>query len=374
MSTEGKAMVQKFTSVGKAFIILSAVALGISTSAAQAKIKYTVLHSFGAANDGNAPNGDLVVDSSGNLYGTTQVGGTSNAGTIFKLAPDGAETVLHSFDGKAGGAKPFAGVTIDLATGDLYGTTTVGGSNYGVIWKLATDGTYAVLYSFDYTHGAYPTSLIRDNKGNLYGATAWSVNGSEGVVYELNSRRTYEVLHWGSFPYGRLTRDSAGNLYGTMQDDGGDYGSIFELAPDGTVTILHQFNNYDDGADPTGGLTRDKNGNLYGTTQQGGNGAVLFEVAADGTYTVMHNFAEVGLPNEDMIRAKDGTFYGTSRYDGSVYSVAPDGTEQILYNFPRRHLGEAPVGGLLLRNNVLYGAATRGGPNKGGVVFSLTTK
>ncbi len=93
--------------------------------AAQAK-PYHVLHSF-SGSDGSTPNGNLVLDSAGNLYGTTAEGGSSGDGTIFKLSPTGDFTLLHSFTGGSDGRGPETGLALDPATGDLYGTTFDGG-------------------------------------------------------------------------------------------------------------------------------------------------------------------------------------------------------------------------------------------------------
>jgi uncharacterized repeat protein (TIGR03803 family) len=208
-------------------------------------------------------------------------GGTYNYGVVFKLAPDGTETVLHAFtSGISDGANPVYGV-IEDALGNLYGTTPYGGLGTcgqflgcGVIFKIAPDGTETVLYRFGNADGAVPMAgLIMDKAGTFYGTTLYGGTGSEGVVYRFTAdgketvlyrfSGTGEVCSDGCSPFGELARDTAGNLYGATNGGGAyDFGTIFKLAPDGTETVLHSFPNLDE---PFSGLIKDNAGNLYGT-------------------------------------------------------------------------------------------------------------
>jgi uncharacterized repeat protein (TIGR03803 family) len=163
---------------------VAAISFGATAQAETHAKVYTVLHDFaGPTGDGARPFSGVTSDSAGNLYGTTYDGGASNNGTIYKIAPGGSFTLLHSFDGAAGGAHPQAGVTIDKATGDLYGVTESGGNfagecsgvGCGTLYKLAANGTFSVLHAFQGApnDGRYPRwDMIRDRKGNLYGVTA----------------------------------------------------------------------------------------------------------------------------------------------------------------------------------------------------------
>jgi uncharacterized repeat protein (TIGR03803 family) len=336
------------------FILIGALALSIS--AALAAHVETVLYAFKGGSDGAEPFAGLISDKAGNLYGTTQGGGSNDFGTVFRLAPDGTETVLHSFEGGTDdGGVPEAGVIADYA-GNLYGTTYGGGANdFGTIFKLAPDGAETVLYFF---------------KG-----------GNDGAM-----------------PVAGLVRDSAHNLYGTTRNGGGSSnctdgcGTVFKLAPDGTETVLHAFADGSDGANPNAGVIVDAAGNIYGTTVRGGaNGyGTVFKLAADGTETVLYNFcsrlncADGTTPYSGLISDSAGNLYGTTALggitrgsrigNGTIFKLATDGTETVLYVFPGGDHGSGPSYGSLLADKAgnLYGTVG-GGADGQGIVFKLTT-
>jgi uncharacterized repeat protein (TIGR03803 family) len=215
----------------------------------------SVLHSFTGGVDGVDPNGDLIFDATGNLYGTTYTGGASNGGTVFKLAPnaDGSwtESVLHSFTGGPGGVIIYAGLIVD-ATGNLYGTTYLGGNSFsncrcGVVFKLTprSDGSWkeSVLHAFAANPAGNPRAGLVLNEGSLYGTTANDGNaGGDGAVFKLAPKSgggwAYNVLHTfqgkpAIWPFGSLL-DKAGNLYGTTSDCAsgtGCHGVVFEITP-----------------------------------------------------------------------------------------------------------------------------------------------
>jgi len=147
---------------------------------------FTVLHSFTGGTDGASPQGGLVRDKAGNLYGTTASGGASGNGVVFKLDTTGTETVLHSFTGPDG-TLPYAGLVGDKA-GNLYGTTAFGGTlGDGTVFKVDTTGTETVLHSFTGADGGEPlwAALVRDKAGNLYGTTYGNGTFGYGVVFKL---------------------------------------------------------------------------------------------------------------------------------------------------------------------------------------------
>jgi uncharacterized repeat protein (TIGR03803 family) len=250
----------------------------------------TVLYRFSGINGDGFPQDGVVRDSSGNLYGTTQNGGPDNAGTVFKIDPAGEKTVLYSFTGSTDGGYPMAGVVLDTE-GNLYGTTFGGGSSgAGTVFKVDPIGEETVFYAFTgSTDGGYPEAgVIRDSKGNLYGTTYSGGTDSLGTVFEVNANGQETVLHNfaggsdGALPLGAsLARDSAGNLYGTTPQGGStDFGVVFKIDTRSNETVLHTFS-ATDGKIPYGTLIIDKAGNLYGTTYQGGayGGGVVFKIA-----------------------------------------------------------------------------------------------
>jgi uncharacterized repeat protein (TIGR03803 family) len=260
----------------------------------------TRIHDFDF-NDGEEPIGDLLLDSAGNLYGTTCFGGLYALGTVYKLTPfhgGWSYAVLYNFTGGNDGGCPHAGVVLDAA-GNLYGTASQGGSyGDGAVYQVTPSGSETVLYNFTGGNdGSLPYSgVIFDRSGNLYGATTFGGSGGSGVVFELSPGSggwSYTEIYplpgggWGS--YERLVMDGNGNLYGTMyKGSSSGYGAVFKLtASNGgwTYTSLHDFTDGDDGANPYGGLVLDSNGNLYGTAAYGGSLAcsiggcgVVFEI------------------------------------------------------------------------------------------------
>jgi uncharacterized repeat protein (TIGR03803 family) len=247
------------------------------------------LHNFmGGYADGAYPNAILAQDEAGNLYGTTSEGGAAgcNCGIVFKLAPNGNETVLYNFAFGPNGARPAAGVIRD-AEGNLYGTTYQGGASSqacpvgcGVVFRLDTAGAETVLHSFtDAPDGAYPlAALVRDQAGNLYGTTLAGGTARRceigcGTVFKVDVTGKESMLHRfgnrsdGAYPVAALVRDQAGNLYGTAPSGGVYHGGIvFKIDITGRESVLHSFSGGADGGRPTSGLIQDAAGDLYGAT------------------------------------------------------------------------------------------------------------
>jgi uncharacterized repeat protein (TIGR03803 family) len=197
-----------------------------------------LLHAFGGA-DGENPNPGLVLDASGNVYGTTQWGGADGRGVVFKMTSGGNETVEYSFEGGADGEYPNGGLVGD-AEGNLYGNTYQGGAyNYGTIFKITASGQFTVLYSFPGGEsGANPyADLTLDQQGNIFGVTATGGAHNFGTIFKLDASGNEKVLHNfgeegdGVHPSG-LIIDSSGNLYGTTYQRGKyNYGAVFEVVP-----------------------------------------------------------------------------------------------------------------------------------------------
>ncbi len=316
----------------------------------------TVLHSFNLdSQDGITPVASLVLDGSGNLYGTTEYGGIYTDGTVFELTPNNgtwAESVLHSFGHAKDGATPLAGLILDSA-GDLYGTTANGGvAGAGTVFELMPNGgtwTEKVLHSFNTKYGFEPVAgVIMDASGNLYGTTM-TASTYGGDVFELVSNSgkwTEKVLHtfktsrYGWSPRASLVLDTSGNLYGTTNGGGAhDDGVVFELTTNHgkwTAKVLHDFSGTY-GMYPLGGLTLDSVGNLYGTTSQGGShsGGTLFELtSSNGEWkeNVLYAFSKAGtkgsFPAASLLRDSAGNLFGTTRLGGSegrgtVFEISP---------------------------------------------------
>jgi uncharacterized repeat protein (TIGR03803 family) len=314
--------------------------------------KETTLYSFTGQSDGGYPFAELVLDAAGNLYGTTShFGSSGGCGTVFKLDTSGKATVLHSFTGgTTDGCYPYGGLLRDQA-GNLYGTTLEGGGTgcygegCGVVFKLDTTGTETVLHSFaGYpSDGALPdfTSLLMDQKGNVYGVTSEGGSSSVcslgcGVVFKLSKAGTETVLHSftggaeGCFVFGTPAMDKSGNIYGTTDacgSSGYGYGVVWKVSKKGTETVLHAFAG-SDGTYPIAGVILDAKGNLYGDTEGGGsndNGTV-YKLSKSGKLVVLRSLNEGtdgANPYGGVIRDKKGNLYGTTS-DGGDLKCNPD--------------------------------------------------
>jgi len=423
-----------FGRLGGALVALIVLTLVLAPDA-WAQSKYKTLHKFAGGTDGRLPKGGLVLDSTGNLYGTTTSGGTHTWGTVFKLAPnsDGSwtESVLHNFADRPDGEVPIAGLIFDQA-GNLYGTTCEGGAGgQGAVFELSPnlDGSWteSVLYSFcslsNCVDGEVPIAgLIFDQAGNLYGTTWQGGAGGQGAVFELSPNLdgswTESVLHSfmgsdGADPAASLIFDLAGNLYGTTylggvsgkRYVGQTLGVVFRLTPQQNGTwkesVLHRFVGTD-GANPHGGLAFDQAGNLYGTTSNAGSCKVdnsgcgtVFQLTpnADGSWKekVLHHFrvtANGAFPWAGLIFDQTGNLYGTTYGGGNpthcprdffgcgvVFKLAPDSkggwSESVVHRFVDDP-GAEPFGGLIFDTaGNLYGT-TRVGFSTFGSVFEIT--
>jgi len=395
------------------------MAVTILLSAAWAAKAPQVIYSLAGENDGEYTDTDLVIDSAGNLYGTSVQGGDFGSGTVFQLALSGngwTHTVLYSFSGGADGGEPYKGVTLD-SEGNLYGTAVTGGGGFceggcGVAYKLTHVGgtwTQSVIHTFTGGNdGSGPGAGLTLNKhGDVYGMTptggayglgvifrlhlqnsgAWSLkvlhaftggdDGATGSAGRLILRRgilygaatvggangqgtIFSLKHlpgeWrfttlysfkgqpdAGFPYGGLTFDQAGNIYGTTYYDGAnDFGSVYQLVPQGdgswSERVLYSFKGGRDGLGSISNLVIGKNGALYGTTSEGGAGCscgTIFKLRSDGqgnwketpAYRFMGApdaaFAYNGMVADSAGNLYGATVHGGSNNDGAIYKFTP---------------------------------------------------
>ena len=412
------------------FVFGLAVALGIQSGSARAQGTEKVLYSFcrlSNCSDGASPEAGLIIDTSGNLYGTTYSGG-SGYGTIFELvrgrtawflrtlralneAPDGAGPAASlSYAGEQSGMR-YDG------TSPLFGTASWGGEVGGTIFEIVPgeNPAFHVVYNFCHddscTDGLYPAgSVLVDASGNLDVTTDAGGRYGYGVARGLNGGVWHDFCSLsncadGAQPLGGLIEDSAGNFYGTTGEGGGTgcggygCGTVFELAPDDTETVLHSFADGEDGGYPYAGLIEDRKGNLYGTTFQGGGTGcggygcgTVFRLAPDGTETILHSFcsqsncADGAAPRAVLTRDGKGNFIGTASQGGRTgcgnvgcgvaFEVTSGGSYSVLYAFCaqlRCRDGATPYGGLLAAGNsgYLYGTTQAGGAAGDGVVFEI---
>lgn len=353
----------------------------------------------------------------GSLYGITIQGGTSNSGTVFKIARSGKLTTLHSFcplNNCSDGTWPSEGLVL-ASDGNFYGTTSQGGSGNGTVFKITPGGTLTTLHSFSGfpSDGAQPLGrLVQASDGNLYGTTL-SGGASDkcfegfqgcGTVFKITTRGTLTILHSfdqtdGSNPIGVLLQGTDGSLYGTSGGGGNSCscGTVFKVSLTGRLTTLHNFE-LTDGSYPTGGLIAATDGNFYGTTSQGGTGinvppcfvgcGTIFKIKPGGQFETLYFFCSAPncsdgfAPDAGLIQATDGNFYGNTTRGGNqcnggptcgtIFSITSTGTLRTLHRFDGND-GSTPDRELLqATNGTLYGAAPDGtGSAEFGTLFSI---
>ncbi|HVN70017.1 MAG TPA: choice-of-anchor tandem repeat GloVer-containing protein [Candidatus Binatia bacterium] len=379
----------------------------------------TVIYSFAGGNDGAVPAAAPIVVN-GAFYGTTVLGGNGGCvvvhgcGTVYAVNSSAQERVLHVFTSVPDGEAP--GSLIESG-GNLLGTTTYGGdaackstntSGCGTIFEASPSGSESVLYSFaGNAGGAAPNSLTPFN-GTIYGEAAAGGAGQCyyadlpgcGLIFEMNASGTVTTLYTfaggkgGGSPQGGLL-PFGGNLYGTTSVGGGDAcnnsggcGTVFEMTPSGSVTVLHGFgDSRRDGAIPATGLVA-LDGDFYGSTLSGGNSdcaysgsgfgcGTIFEIAPSGKEKVLYNFTggnDGEAPNGLIV--VDGNLYGTTagrgaHLCGTLFKLTPAGLLTTLYQFRGGSDGCGPGSALVDVNGTLYGTTTGGGAYGHGTLYGI---
>src|SRR5580658_1097087 len=357
----------------------------MSAAAGSPAQTFTTLASFNGTNGANPAVMSLVQSIDGNLYGTTSAGGTGY-GTVFKIAPGGALTTVHSFD-LTDGSNPGAGLLPD-SNGNLYGVACDGGGGYGTVFKIAPGGALTTLHTFTGTDGSCPGApLVQGPGGSFYGTTS----GGDGTFFKIAPDGTLTTLANFGSPNGSspvsLVLATDGDFYGTTEfggtgsDCSSGCGTFFKVTPGGDLTTLHSFN-YTGGALPLGPLTQAADGNFYGTTQAGKTGyGTVFKITPGGALTTLQNFdtSNGSNPTSGVIQGTDGNFYGTteaggSAYNGTIFKIASDGKLTTLHDFSLHSPdGSNPESGLVQgTDGNFYGATFNGGSDGDGIVYSLS--
>jgi len=317
-------------------LIVLSLALVPSAAIASPAQTFTTLVSFNRSNGADPYLGHLVQGFDGNFYGTTSKGGANGPGTVFKITPSGTLTTIYSFCAQTNctdGAFPYGGLVL-ATNGNFYGTTLWGGSSTntncsnccgcGTVFEITASGTLTTLYSFcvqtNCTDGTFPyAGLVQATNGNFYGATLGGGANSSGTVFKITASGTLTTLYSfcaqtdctdGAFPYAGLVQATNANFYGTTAQGGsstncnGGCGTVFKISPSGTLTTLHSFAGTD-GSIPEEGVVQATNGNFYGTTAFGGSSDNCFEGCGTvfGLSVGLGSFVET-LPTSGKVGAK----------------------------------------------------------------------
>jgi uncharacterized repeat protein (TIGR03803 family) len=355
---------------------------------------FASLYSFTGGSDGANPNG-LVMATNGLLYGSAILGGSSNAGTLFRITTNGVLTTLHTFSGRDGGT-PRAGL-IQARDGYFYGTTSSGGQNSaGTVFRMFFNGGFVTLHTFGFNDGASSMArLTQATDGNLYGTTSSGGSNGYGTVFKMTPNGGLTSLHAfsgdadGSIPLAGVTQGNDGNFFGVVRNGGGPHGGkAFKISATGAFTVLAEFGGTN-GLSPRGGLVQAPDGNFYGTTYHGGalGRGTVFRITPAGLLTTIHSFNGEGdgyWPLATLVEGHDGYLYGATSFggkgfngsefsgQGTLFRISPKGQLTTLVYFdgfnganPDAPLVQAPDGSY-------YGTTLNGGANGNGTVFRLS--
>lgn len=290
--------------------------------------KLTVVSSFdGRA--GVAPFGGLTLGTDGNFYGTCGAGGKAFLGTVFRITPGGTATLLYQFTGLDDGATPYA-PPVQGRDGNFYGTTEIGGTSHaGTVYKITPSGKLTTLHSFDNTHGAQPIGpLLLASDGNFYGTTVTGGPANAGTVFKITPAGKFTVLHNfdgtdGFDPSSLLVEGKDGTFYGTGYSGGAQgTGTVFQITAKGKFKVLHHFNGSTDGGNPYAGLVRASDGNFYGVNSFNGdpaNHGTIFKITSQGSFSVLHTFdgANGSTPQVTLAQQTKGPLFGDTTFGGS---------------------------------------------------------
>ncbi len=351
---------------------------------------YTMIHSFAGGANGSYPQGGLMLGSDGLLYGTTQFGGSDGQGTIFSIDPsNGLYSVLHSLSSlTAEGRYPFC-TLVESSTGILMGTCSEGGTNNtGTLFKMTVDGTFTKLRNLQSSQdGSFPKAGLIPLEGNiLAGVAEFGGDSGYGTLFTITESGTFQKildfndLGTGSNPKAALVKSGNTAIGAAANGGANNFGTIFSLNDDQSITKLHDFSLPLNGANPRG--IQQSGNSLYGVTSAGGafNAGVFFKTALDGTAVLVHDFdpaVDGEYPNTDLEMSADGSFYGTARFGGenaagTVFSIDPEGTVEVIHNFDGAEMGRFPFGQILAHSDgSYYGTTINGGLYDNGILYRI---
>jgi uncharacterized repeat protein (TIGR03803 family) len=365
------------------------VKANVTTVSVTCSAMETVLHSFGGGGDGNQPD-QLIQAEDGSLYAVTAAGGANGNGSVFGISLAGLETVLYSFPVTNGidGREPI-GSLVQTSDGNFFGLTFTGGEDQaGTLFRLTPDGYESVVHTFGEhsNDGQFPNpSLTLGVDGNFYGTTLQGGARGTGVVFKITPEVLETIIY--NFddapPSLGFIQAKDGNFYGT--DGGGQYGNgfVYSLTPAGLATLLYSFGTAAaDGKEPFGNLLQGGDGNFYGVTIYGGtnNTGTVYRMSPAGEVTFLSEFGRSGAgtsganPQAALIEANDGNFYGTTRYGGTnntgtVFQLSASGVVSTLYSFgpASGDDGTEPITSLIqATDGSLYGTTSAGGAYQSG--------
>jgi uncharacterized repeat protein (TIGR03803 family) len=365
----------------------------------------------GVTNKGSLPYAALTQAPDGTFHGTTSRGGAGNFGTVFAMTAGGTLTTLVEFTGNAGsfrGSFPYGGV-IRGTDGRFYGTTARGGAlGDGTVFRWTAPGTFETLVDFTDTgataKGASPyAALTQGPDGNFYGTTANGGANNCGTVFRVTPAGDLLTLatltgngatNRGASPESALVLGADGKFYGTTFGGGtGNFGTLFRIATDGTLTTLASFTGKAGdaaGAMPEAALVRGTDGSFYGATFHGGasDAGTIFKLTTSGANPVLSTLFEFSGPNSGayfqagLVHANDGNFYGTTAGNGvfgkgTIFKLTPAGALTTLVEFTGNgaaNKGTSPYAALIQAGDGnLYGTTAAGGANDLGTIYKVTT-
>jgi uncharacterized repeat protein (TIGR03803 family) len=363
-------------------LALTALALTFSLPAIAQSYKYSNLYSFkNNATDPSLPSA-LIIDGSGNLYGTALNGGTFGSGVVYEISPKGTLKLLYSFNGNS---SLDAALPLNLARdreGNLYGDTEAISKGYvGDLFKLAPNGNGTYSFSSLYVAPDMPEQMVVDSAGDVYwlncgynGSVTCDQNTMLNKIVKGTNTTLYEFTSIGFFTSGNYIIDKSGDIYGTEYgDDSTSFGLVYKWSPVSGYSVVHAFNGTD-GYGPTG-LRQDASGNVYGVTASGGTTGygTVFKISPTGAFTTLYNFcskancADVSYPFGPLTVDSSGNIFGV--LNQGVFKLTSGRTETLLYSSGSVLLGPGLV---MDKSGNLYGTTTNGGSAGRGSVYKLT--